>query len=166
MFRVPCRPPSSSSDLPGRRSRRAGFSIIELVIALSLVGLLVAVAVFRATPQLERSAVQRAANVLVSDLQYAQLQAVRQRTPIVLLIDGTLKGYLIRERNTPTVHRERFLGPTTEFRLDVLSADTGDLEFFPNGVAREGAVITLRRGDYERQVRLTRSGQVRIQNGP
>ncbi len=157
--------PLSEANRPRTINNRLGFSILELVIVLVLIGLLVSIAVLRSGPQLDRQRVRRAATVLVADLQYAQQQAVRQRTPIVLLVDGAVRGYLIRERDTPTVHRERQLGSSTDFRLDVLSV-SGDVEFFPNGVARAGTIFTLRRGAHERQVRLTRAGQVRIQNGP
>ncbi len=160
------RPSLRRHTRPSIAVRSAGFSMIELVIVLAVVGVLVSVAVFRSGSQLDRTKVQRAATMLVADLQYAQLQAVRLRTPVVLLVDGTTRGYLIRERDTPTVHRERQLGSATDFDLDFLSANPGDVEFFPNGVAREGTLFTLRRRGYERQVRVTRAGQVRIQNGP
>ena len=152
------------NSLP-RHPASAGYSLFELVAVMAVMTLLMAIVIPVASPMLERSRVNGAANVLASDLQNAQALAVQHRTPIrVSMIAGP--GYQIFERNTPaTVYRTRTVGPNSEFRLDELTATNSTVDLFPNGVARATTTFTLGLNGYQRRVRLTRAGQIRILRG-
>lgn len=104
--------------------------------------------------------------MLATDLRYAQMLAVRQRKPIAVLAFSSVKGYLIRERDAAVVYRERFLGPESEFDLDSFTSSPTSVELFPNGVATTTTTYTLGLLGYQRQVRLTRAGQVRVVRVP
>lgn len=141
---------------------RSGYTMIELMIVIVLFGILLSIAYTRMGPAFEHARVNRAATVLATDLRYAQMLAVRQRTPIAVLALSSVKGYLIRERDGAVVYRERFLGPESEFDLDSFSGSPTSVELFPNGVATGSITFTLGLLGYQRQVRMTRAGQVRI----
>jgi prepilin-type N-terminal cleavage/methylation domain-containing protein len=143
-----------------------GYTIIELIIVVVVFGVLLSVAFVRLGPVLEHARVQRAATVLSTDLQYAQMLAVRQRKPVAVIINESLKGYVIRERDTATVYRQRFLGDGSEFLLDEFTATAPFVELFPNGVATATTTFTLGLRGYQRQVRVTRAGQVRVVRVP
>jgi type II secretion system protein H len=143
-------------------ARRAGFTMIEIMLVLILLGLISTVGAWSMVPALDHERVRRATGILSADLQYAQMIAARQRVPVAIIFNTSLKMYLIRDRADTTVYRERFLGDDSDFNLDKLEATSSSVEVFPTGAATETVTITLGVGDYERQVRITRAGHVRI----
>ena len=140
----------------------AGYSVIELVMAIVVFGILLAFAYVRMTPAVHQARVQRAATVIAIDLQYAQMLAVRQRAPVAVIVDNALKSYVIRLRDTSVTFRNRYFGQDTEFLLDTLAANPTAVVLFPNGVAGATTTFTVGLRGYTRQVRLSRGGQVRI----
>lgn len=145
-----------------RDSRSGGYTIIELVIAFTIFGILLSLAYVQMGPALTHARVRGAATVIATDLQYAQMLAVRQRRPVAVIVDNALKSYIIRLRDTSLTFRDRFFGQDTEFLLDSLSASPTSVVLFPNGVAAATTTFTVSLGSYTRHVRLTRAGQVRV----
>jgi type II secretory pathway pseudopilin PulG len=144
-----------------RSGRTAGFSVVELAVVISLAGILVAIAVWRTGPAIERARARQAASTIAADLQYAQMVAARQREPVVVIVNASLRLLLIRSRGG-TIFRRRFTGPDTEFGLDTLMATPSTVEIFPNGVAAQTVTYTVGRATNTEQIRLTRAGQVRV----
>jgi len=141
---------------------RSGYTIIELIMVIVVFGVLLTLGYAQMAPALVHARVNRAATVVATDLQYAQLLAVRQRRPVAVIVDPSLKSYLIRLRDTSVTFRSRFLGQDTEYRLDTLAANPSSVVLFPNGVAAATTTLTLGLGGYRRQVRLTQAGLVRV----
>lgn len=137
--------------------------MIEMVVVVTIIGLLASLSVWQLAPALTRAKVRRAASVLAADLQYAQMIAARQRAPVVLLVNPSLKMYVVRDRSGTTVFRERFMGPDTDYDVQTLSASPStSVELFPNGIATQTITFTVDANGYQRQVKLTRAGQVRF----
>lgn len=141
-----------------------GYSFVELMTVFSVMAILMAISVVSMAPKIQHGKVNNAANVVVGDLQYAQLLAVRQRRPMAVIVASATRQYVIRDRDNPTnVYRTRSFGNESEYSLDEMNASPStSVEFFPNGVARETTTVTLGLDGYQRQVRLTRAGQIRI----
>ncbi len=147
------------------RGRSRGYTFVELAIVIAIVGILTSLALWRMGPGLLQARVNRAAWTLAADLQYAQLMAARQRRPVVVIVLPALKSYTIRDQASATVFRQRFLGQDTDFQLDTLTATPVTVEVFPTGVARETTTFRVAVRGYDREVRLTRAGQIRITSG-
>ena len=148
--------------LPGAAEGRAGYTIIELIIVMVTAGILMSLVIWRAGPALERARARQAVAVVATDLQYAQLVAARQREPVVVTVNSSLKLILVASRGG-TIFRERFVGPDTEFKLETLDVDpVSSIEIFPNGAATSNLNVTAETHGYRRQVRLSRAGQIRI----
>ena len=141
-----------------------GYSLIEMATVLLVGGVLSAVAITRLSPVAGHAKVRGAANVVAGDLQYAQMLAARHRRPIAVIVASATQQYLIRDRDDPTnVYRTRVLGLGSGFDLDELTAaPSSSVEFYPNGLARATTTLTLGLHGFQRQVRLTRAGQIRI----
>jgi type II secretion system protein H len=147
---------------------RSGFTLVEIMMVLALLGLISAMGVWGLLPALEREKVRSAAGIIVADMQYAQMLAARQREPVAVIFNESLRMYVIRERGGGTVYRERFLGDDTDYDLESMEieVDSGsdpEVEIFPNGIATKTVTVTVGIRDYERQVKLSRAGRVRMQ---
>lgn len=68
-------------------ARRSGFTIIELVVAISLILLITAIGAPNFKSLYERTELQRASGEFSNALRYAQQRAVMERNPIRLVID-------------------------------------------------------------------------------
>lgn len=139
-----------------------GYTLVEAVIAIVVMGILLSIAWVRMGPAVSQARVRSAATVVATDLQYAQMLAVRQRRPVAVIVDNSLRSYIIRLRDTSLTFRDRFFGQDTEYVLDSLSASPASVVLFPNGVAAATTTFTVSLRGYTRHVRLTRAGQVRI----
>lgn len=139
-----------------------GFTMLEMVFALVIFGVLLSIAWLRIGPALSQTRVRSAATVVATDLQYAQMLAVRQRRPVAVIVDNSVKSYIIRLRDTSLTFRNRYFGQDSEYLLDSLSASPPSVVLFPSGVAAATTTFTVKRGGFARHVRLSRAGQVRI----
>ena len=115
--------------------RAAGYTLIELVLTIVVMGILTAFGYTRLVPALTHARVQRAATVVAGDLQYAQMLAVRQRRPVAVIVDNALKGYIIRLRDTAVTFRDRYFGTDADYGLDSLSASPATFVFDSRGRA-------------------------------
>jgi prepilin-type N-terminal cleavage/methylation domain-containing protein len=140
-----------------------GFTLIELLMVITLMSIITSVAIWRMGPAIDHARVRRAASIMAADLQYAQMISARLRQPVVVLVNGSLRMYAIRDRTGTTIFRQRFVGPDTDYGVGTLGVvPVGSVELFPNGVATQGITVTFGTDGYTRQVRLSRAGMVRV----
>lgn len=133
-----------------------------MAIVIVVAGVLMTVALWKTGPALQNARARQAAATVAADLQYAQMLAARQREPVVVIVNPSLRLLLIQSRGG-TVFRRRFVGPGTEYGLSALSVTpTSTVEVFPNGVATQSITVTASTPSYTRRVRLSRAGQIRI----
>lgn len=71
-----------SIPFSGKSARYAGFSIIELLIALAVLGIMTAWAVPNFTRMMDQSTVTTLANNLVTDLNLARSEAIKRRATV------------------------------------------------------------------------------------
>lgn len=146
--------------------RRAdGYTVIELLVVMIIIGVLAGITYARMAPTLEGARVRGAASLLAGDLQYAQVLAARQRLPVVIAVNTGARTYQIADR-TGTVFRTRDFGTAGDFDLTEVSATPASLEVFPNGIAATSATYTLGIGGSRRQVTFSRAGQIRVTTPP
>lgn len=117
--------------------RRAGFTLIELIVVLSIaaVGLTFASVVFRS--YFQRVSAERAAQVFAQDLTLARSWAVRSREPVVIrFYEGSL-WYEVEAQSTATEVARRRFGVNADIALTGVTLDiAGDtLVFDSRGIA-------------------------------
>lgn len=140
---------------------RSGFSIIEAVMVL----LVVAVVVGTLTPKMQtllmQSRVDRASGLCASDMYLAQSLASRARQPVRFTVDATAKTITLKLPND-SILVTRHYGAEGEWKVGSLTASPGEVIVLPNGMANVSMTVSLAYQTHTRQVRLSRSGQIRI----
>ena len=139
---------------------RAGFTLIEVLLIVVIIGLLVAFMVPRIGATIQHARVNRAANAIASDLELAFTMAARQRRPIRLNTTGTTT-YTMSDRIGGTLRATRDLGAASEFKLDS-SFTPATINVFPSGVSTAALTVAVTANGYTRQVIMNRGGQIRV----
>jgi len=139
-----------------------GFSLLELLLILTLVGILAGLAYPRAVDTLDRATVERATRELVVAHRRARMNAVVESRIGLLYVSGdsvVLKMVI----GSDTATRWRSPGPAA---LGVsLSGPTRPLRFLPTGVTfgASNATFVLSKGGWSRRVVVSRWGRLRVQ---
>jgi Tfp pilus assembly protein FimT len=140
-----------------------GFSLFELLIIVVIIGIVATMAGPAMSRIIRHQRVNRAATIIVSDLQNAFAVAARQREPVRVQADATTRSYQFVDRKTGAVLRIRaFYGDTSEYRLTTLVFTPTTFDVFPSGVSSDAVKIDLANGDYARVITASTAGFVRL----
>lgn len=144
-----------------------GFTVVELLIVLVLVGIVASIAIRSIGDTIRRDRVQKAAAIISTDLEQAFALAGRQRTPMRLLFDSARMTFAVAERADTTLKYRTRQFATGDLALDYLSVSRNTLDVLPSGLSAD--TLSLRLGiysrngtTYDRTIRMTRGGLVRI----
>jgi prepilin-type N-terminal cleavage/methylation domain-containing protein len=147
-----------------RIARRRGYTVIELLFVMIIIGVIVGITFVQMAPTLGRARVRGAASVLAGDLQYAQVMAARLRTPMVVSVDTAALTYQIADRSGTVIRTRDFAAK--DYALTEMDASPASLEVFPNAVAAQNATYTVGANGYRRRVTFSRAGQIRVSTVP
>ena len=147
---------------PVRHAIRRGFSLIEILVSVGLVGIALYISVPRIARLRDQSRVQRAAQTLQAEVQQAFAIAGRNRVPIRLTWNSSALQLQVTNLAGNTVFRRAGVG-TGSFGLNAsnVSMTPSTLTVFPNGLANDSLVINVSRSGFSRTVRVARSGMIR-----
>jgi type IV fimbrial biogenesis protein FimT len=138
---------------------RGGFSLIELVLALAVAGLLLLIAVPRLSRAMDQIEVDAATAQVVGAHQRARMMAIARGQVLTLVIDSAQLAIASRAGGTPLwlQHGPAAAGVT-------LSGSTRRFTFAPTGVTLglSNASLVLSRGASQRTVLVSRLGRVRV----
>jgi Tfp pilus assembly protein FimT len=137
--------------------------MLEMLIVLIVIGLLVKITVDKTSRIMRHERVNRAAQVVVQDLQNGFAMAGRQRAPVRLTFTPSSKTYVFTDRASGTVLQTRVMGYGTEWQLSSLTSTVSPVDVLPNGIGSAPFSVTLTLGDYSRTVTASSAGFVRAQ---
>ena len=136
--------------------------MLEMLVVMIIIGILVAIAVPRMGIIIRHERVNRAAQVVVQDLQNGFAMAGRQRAPVRLTFYPLTKKYVFTDRGTGKVLQTRSLETGTEHSVSSISSTSTVVDIMPNGIGSVSFVVTLANGDYSRTVTASSAGFVRM----
>jgi prepilin-type N-terminal cleavage/methylation domain-containing protein len=145
-----------------RRIARTAFTLVEMLIVLTMLGTITAMALPNVNRTVRQRRVIAAATALSSEMESAFSLAARQRRPIRITYNSASGEVRIADRASGAIFRRRALGATSEYRLTGTSMSPGVVDLFPTGVASAAFSFSLTNGSFQRQVTVTRVGLTRV----
>lgn len=149
-----------------RRNNQAGFTLVELLIVLSIVSLSMLIANSSYISFRESSALNRAARVVAADVALTRSYAIRNRTAVSLVADEANRSYVVRDE-AGNVYLNRMFDAASDMALETLDVSPpGDsIAFNSRGMLAVGtATIDVVRSGSSRRVTLNAIGRWRIAN--
>ena len=141
---------------------RSGFSMLEMLIVMIVMAVLVKIGVQKIERVVRHERVNRAAQVLVQDLQNGFAMAGRQRAPVRLTFTVGTKTYVFTDRASGTVLQTRVMSTGADYSLSSMSTTATTVDILPNGIGSTAFTVTLTNGDYSRTVSASTAGFVRM----
>lgn len=155
--------PLDSSGVSARPKPR-GYTIIEVLMVLILVGLMAALSAGRVNQIITKQRVNRAAYALASGFQQAFVLAQRDRKPMRISFDSTMMQFSTADRAG-----NKFGGtPLAGFNIKPsnVTVSRSMVEVYPIGLAQDSLSVTLSvtagTNTYTHTVRMTRGGMVQV----
>ena len=140
-------------NLPSSGADRRGFSLVEMMIIISIVGILATVSAPPVFRYVQSNRLQTNADRMAADLQYAR--AVSIANSEILRFTATPAGYQLLNPITGIVLRETELGHDLSLMMNQ-SAD-----FYPWGMA-DATIFNLGSGSANIQINLLPTGIVEV----
>lgn len=159
---MPCKRPMNTRLADPTRAFRAGFSLIEMMVTVTMLGIMVGMVAPNVSKDISHARVNSAARVVAGDLEQALSMAGRQRRPVRVVIDGSAKEVQLIDRVTGNLISRRALGDVSEYKLYSVAGAPATVDLLPHGVATASTIVTLSAGGYSRSVTMTRGGHVRV----
>jgi prepilin-type N-terminal cleavage/methylation domain-containing protein len=150
-----------------RLGRSRGFTLIELMMVIVVVGLTLAIGVTGLARAQYRIRVDRAVAALSDDFQSAFALVGRDRKPVRIVWDAAHVRFMLMDRGGVNMFRIRSLGLDTEYKLAASSFVVSDtaFEIYPPGLAENALSVTITNGNATpRTLAISRTGLVSISN--
>lgn len=140
-----------------RQSRAAsGFTVLELLVAMGVATVLMAIAVPSFSSWLPALRLSAATRQVVADLRGARMKAISQGTSFQLNFSGT--AYVIQKcAGACTNDSGNIVLPE-----GITASTSAAPQFLPRGTASSSATITLSNGVASSQVQVTPVGRIKI----
>ncbi len=155
---------AASPSLRGR-FQRFGFTIIEMLAVLVIMGLLVGISIGRISATITQQRLNRAAIALSGDLESAFSLAQRDRKPVTISFNTGTMELSIADAASGTVFRKTSLG-NFDLKASNVTLSRTSLNVYPAGLADDSLSITLSatlgNTTYSHRVRMTRGGLVQV----
>ena len=136
--------------------------MLEMLVVLMMVAVLIGITIPKMARVMRHERVNRAAQVIVADLQNGFAMAGRQRAPVRLTFTPSAKTYVFTDRATGAVYQTRIMDSRSEYALTVLNATPTQIDVLPNGIGSAAITVTVAQGDYSRTVTASSAGFVRL----
>lgn len=146
---------------PGPRPWRDGFTAIEMIIVVVIIGLMATVSMPRISRLVAETRIRKLQEIVASDIEVAFASAQREHKPITVTYSTSTQVMSITDRVSGTVLKTRYLGQNTSMSTTAVTfSPSGGITIFPMGLATGTLTVTVSNGAYTRTITATRAGQV------
>ena len=139
--------------MPDKHPNRRGFSMVEIMVILGIVGILATVTAPPIFRYVQSSRLQTSADRMAADMQYARSLSISSSQ--ILRFAAIPTGYKLTNPNTGVVIRE------TDFPTGMSLALTQTREFYPWGMADTG-IFNITNSTGTTQINLLPTGIVEV----
>lgn len=148
--------------------RRRGFTLLELLVVISMIGVISMISMGRTSSMMTQWRVSRAAQAYGEELQSAFAIVGRDRRPVRITLDKTAMELRLTDRTGSVIYRRRNIGASSSYRLEAADVTVSKLtvEVFPPGLAADTLSVTISRNGKLRRIRMLRGGLVQICSNP
>jgi type IV fimbrial biogenesis protein FimT len=133
----------------------AGFTLIEMLVSLTIAGSLIAIAIPKFSQLLPGIRLSSAARQVATDLQLARMRAIAQHVNQTVTFDTSTATYTFGASDTRNLSQ---LYPGTT----ITSVSAGNPTFTTTGTAAAQTTITLSNRGVTKQVQVATIGRVNI----
>ena len=148
--------------LERRRPSRRGFSLVELLVVITIVVIAMATTIPRIGAVTSQTKVQRANQALQQDVQQAWAIAARNRAPIVIKFVSSSMELQITNLAGSTIYKRTGFGTGGGYGLTSteLKMAPSTITVFPNGLANDTVGFSVARSSYSRKFWVNKAGMV------
>lgn len=146
---------------------QSGFTIVEIVVTLTVAGIILAMAVPSFRDLMSNSRQTTTTNNLIASISYARSEAVRRAQTVSIVANGTWQGGWTIVDQAGTIIR-RFEAPHASVQISVVPADATTLRFDGRGLMSnqaQGATFSVcdnRPSTAGRQIQLSATGRPQL----
>jgi prepilin-type N-terminal cleavage/methylation domain-containing protein len=144
-----------------RPRRRRGFTAVELLIVVTIIGLMAVAAMPRISRVVAEQRIRKLQEVVATDLERAFAMARRERKPITIMYNTSTYVLTVADRASGTALFTDYIGRFDDMSTtSVTFSPSAGITIFPMGLSTAALTITLTNATYTRTVSVTRAGQV------
>lgn len=144
-----------------KTTRRRGFSAIELMIVVTIIGLMAVAAMPRISRVVAEQRIRKLQEVVATDIERAFALANRQHKPVTVTYNTVTFVLAITDRASGTVLFTDYIGRFDDLSTTAVSfSPSGGITIFPMGLATGALTVTLTNATFTRTITATRAGQV------
>jgi type II secretory pathway pseudopilin PulG len=154
--------PTMPNYLHSASPSRSGIGLIEVSLALILLGVLALVGMARLTQNIARHRIDLATALVASDMENAVASAHREGKPIRLVCSCDSGRYQLTDQSGHTVRLTRELAADSSYAAESLAFSASPVDILPSGTASSADTVTISTGSYARRIIMTTSGEVRV----
>jgi Tfp pilus assembly protein FimT len=133
-----------------------------MLLVVAILGIIAAISAPKIATIVRHQRVNKAASIIVVDLQNVFAMAGRMRAPVHLASNSATETYTFSDRKTGTIITTRSLGATSEYGMTSLVFSPSTVDMFPNGIGSAALTVTVGAGDYSRTITASTAGFVRL----
>ena len=144
-----------------KTTERRGFSAIELMIVVTIIGLMAVAAMPRISRVVAEQRIRKLQEVVATDIERAFALANREHKPVTVTYNTGTFVLAITDRASGTVLFTDYIGRFDDLSTTAVSfSPSGGITIFPMGLATGALTVTLTNATFTRTITATRAGQV------